>query len=117
MGSVYSRHSSLEQKFYGYTQEWFFILLLFYCCDLTILFIKQDILILEESNLPSNDRTYTSVPWRTSFLCGNLLNILVKIGEEQHRASILIASYNRKRQSFVGSLNIKGAAASINDWV
>lgn len=63
MGSVYSRHSSLEQKFlWLHTQEWFFILLLFYCCDLTILFIKQDILILEESNLPSNDRTYTSVP-------------------------------------------------------
>ena len=61
MGSVYSRHSSLEQKFYGYTQEWFFILLLFYFCDLTILFIIQDILILAESNLLSNDRTYTSV--------------------------------------------------------
>lgn len=61
MGSVYSRHSSLEQKFYGYTQEWFFILLLFYFCDLTILFIIQDILILAESNLLSNGRTYTSV--------------------------------------------------------
>ena len=44
-----------------YTQEWFFILLLFYFCDLTILFIVQDILILAESNLLSNDRTYTSV--------------------------------------------------------
>lgn len=58
MGSVYNRHSSLEQKSYGYTQEWFFILLLFHCCDLTILFIKQDILILEKGSLPSNDRTY-----------------------------------------------------------
>ena len=44
-----------------YTQEWFFILLLFYFCDLTILFIIQDILILAESNLLSNDRTNTSV--------------------------------------------------------